>query len=101
MIWFWDQYIGPDGDPLHPYASPIRAEDLSRLADATVIAAQYDPLLDEAADYASALKNAGNDVTFTEYKGMTHGFNGSFGLIDDAIKACDEASAGILRSFAK
>ncbi|MCX8277505.1 MAG: alpha/beta hydrolase [Dehalococcoidia bacterium] len=101
MIWFWDQYIGPDGDPLHPYASPIRAKDLSRLADATVIAAQYDPLLDEAADYASALKDAGNDVTFTEYKGMTHGFNGSFGLIDDAIKACEEASAGILRSFAK
>jgi len=101
MIWFWDQYIGPDGDPLHPYASPIRAKDLSRLADATVIAAQYDPLLDEAADYASALKDAGNDVTFTEYKGMTHGFNGSFGLIDDAIKACEEASTGILRSFAK
>mgnify|MGYP006163810729 FL=1 len=101
MIWFWDQYIGPDGDPLHPYASPIRAKDLSRLADTTVIAAQYDPLLDEAADYASALKDAGNDVTFTEYKGMTHGFNGSFGLIDDAIKACEEASAGILRSFAK
>ena len=101
MIWFWDQYIGPDGDPLHPYASVIRAKDLSGLADATVIAAQYDPLLDEAADYAAALKAAGNDVTFTEYAGMTHGFNGSFGLIDDAVKACDEASAGILRSFAK
>jgi len=32
---------------------------------------------------------------------MTHGFNGSFGLIDDATKACDEAAVGILRSFAK
>jgi acetyl esterase len=101
MIWFWDQYIGPDGDPYHPYASPIRADDLSGLADATVIAAQYDPLLDEAADYAAALKAAGNNVTYTEYPGMTHGFNGSFGLIDDAVKACDEAAAGILASFAR
>jgi acetyl esterase len=101
MMWFWDQYIGSDGDGHHPYASVIRAEDLSGLADATVIAAEYDPLLDEAADYAASLKAAGNDVTFTEYAGMTHGFNGSFGLIDDAAKACDEAAAGILRSFAK
>lgn len=101
MIWFWDQYIGPDGDPHHPYASVIRADDLSGLADATVIAAEFDPLLDEAADYAAALKAAGNDVTYTEYKGMTHGFNGSFGLIDDAVKACDEASNRILASFAK
>jgi len=101
MVWFWDQYIGPDGDGHHPYASVIRAEDLSGLADATVIAAEYDPLLDEAADYAASLKAAGNDVTYTEYAGMTHGFNGSFGLIDDATKACDEAAVGILRSFAK
>jgi acetyl esterase len=101
MIWFWDQYLGPNGDGKHPYASPIQADDLSGLADATVIAAEYDPLLDEAADYAAALKAAGNDVTYTEYKGMTHGFNGSFGLIDDAVKACDEASTRILASFAK
>ncbi|MBT3555199.1 MAG: alpha/beta hydrolase [Chloroflexi bacterium] len=101
MVWFWDQYIGSEEDGHHPYASVIRAEDLSGLADATVIAAEYDPLLDEASDYAAALKAAGNDVTYTEYRGMTHGFNGSFGLIDDAVKACDEASAGILRSFAK
>ena len=101
MIWFWDQYLGPDGDGSHPYASLIKAESLADLPDATIIAAQYDPLLDEAADYAEALKAAGNDVTYTEYPGMTHGFNGSFGLIDDAVKACDEASNRILASFAK
>ena len=101
MIWFWEQYLGPDGDGHNPYASPIRAENLAGLADATVIAAQYDPLLDEAADYAAALKAAGVDTTFTEYPGMTHGFNGSFGLIDAAKDACDEASNRILASFAK
>lgn len=101
MIWFWEQYLGPNGDGHDPYASPIRAASLAGLADATVISAQYDPLLDEAADYATALKAAGNDVTYTEYPGMTHGFNGSFGLIDAARDACDEASNRILASFAK
>jgi len=101
MIWFWDQYLASPEDGHNPYASPIRAEDLSGLPDATVIAAEYDPLLDEAADYAKALEAAGVDVQYTEYPGMTHGFNGSFGLIDDSIKACEEASARILTSFAK
>jgi len=103
MIWFWDQYVGAgnEAEGRNPYASPIRADDLSGLADATVIAAEFDPLLDEAADYAAALKAAGNDVIFTEYPGMTHGFNGSFGLIDAAVEACTEASNRILASFAK
>jgi acetyl esterase len=101
MIWFWEQYLGPDGDGENPYASPIRAESLAGLPDATVIAAQYDPLLDEAADYATALKAAGVDATYTEYAGMTHGFNGSAGLVDAALDAIDEASNRILASFAK
>ena len=101
MKWFWDQYIGPNGNEHHPYASVINANDLSNLPDATVIAAEYDPLLDEAADYASALTAAGNDVTYSEYKGMIHGFNGSFGLIDDAVKACEQAASRILYSFNK
>ena len=101
MIWFWEHYLGPDGDGHNPYASPIRAESIARLADATVITAQYDPLLDEAADYAAALKAAGVDTAYTEYPGMIHGFNGSFGQIDAARDACDEASNRILASFAK
>jgi acetyl esterase len=101
MIWFWEQYLGPDGEGHNPYASPIRAKSLAGLPDATVIAAEYDPLLDEAADYAAALKAAGVDATYTEYPGMTHGFNGSAGLIDAARDAIDEASNRILASFAK
>ena len=48
---------------------------------------------------AHGLRAAGVDVTYTEYPGMTHGFNGSFGLIDAAREACDEASRRILTSF--
>lgn len=101
MRYFWKQYLGRDGDGRNPYASPIRAETLSRLPDATVITAQYDPLLDEATDYAVALKAAGVDTTCTEYPGMAHAFNELIGIIDSARDAVDEASSRILASFQK
>ena len=42
MRWFWDHYIGPNGDPNDPYASPLVADDLSGLPNAHVITAEYD-----------------------------------------------------------
>ena len=99
MIWFWNHYIGPDGDGSHPYASPIRAESLSGLPATTIIAAQYDPLVDEAAAYADALKAAGNDVTYTCYEGMIHGFNGQVGIFDTARDALAEATTRLNHSL--
>lgn len=99
MIWFWDHYTGDGKDRFKPYASLIRADDLSGLPDATVIAAEYDPLVDEAVAYADALKAARVKATCTVYEGMTHGFNGRVGVIDAAKIALDEAAAGIKTSF--
>ena len=101
MQWFWDNYLGPDGDGSNPYASPIQADDLSGLPDATVIVAEFDVLRDEAEDYASALKNAGNDARLTRYEGVLHGFNCQPGYIHAAESALDEAADRIKRSFAK
>ncbi|WP_406286803.1 alpha/beta hydrolase [Embleya sp. NBC_00896] len=59
MDWFWEQYIGPDGDAAHPYASPLHADDLAGLAPAHVVAAALDPLRDEGVAYARRLADAG------------------------------------------
>ncbi len=101
MLWFWDHYTGSDDSRFEPYASLIRAEDLSGLPDATIIAAEYDPLVDEAVAYADALKNAGVKTRCTVYPGMTHGFNGRVGVLDAAKEALDEAAAGIRESFGR
>ncbi len=99
MIWFWDHYTGSGNDRFEPYASLLRAKDLSGLPDATVIAAEYDPLVDEAVAYGDALKAAGVKTRCTVYEGMTHGFNGRIGIYDAAAVATEEAAAGIRESF--
>lgn len=99
MIWFWDHYTGSGNDRFQPYASLIRANDLSGLPDATVIAAEYDPLVDEAVAYGEALQAAGVKTRCTVYDGMIHGFNGRVGMYDAAKEALDEAAAGIRESF--
>ena len=101
MVWFWDHYIGPNGEGSHAYASPIRASDLSGLPATTIIAAEYDPLVDEAEAYAGALKAAGNDVTYTCYDGMIHGFNGAVGIYDDSRVALSEATARLKATFSR
>jgi acetyl esterase len=75
MKWYWDHYMGPDGDHSHPHAVPIKA-DLHDLPPATVITAGYDPLRDEGEAYGEKLKAAGNAVETTRYPGAFHGFVG-------------------------
>ena len=48
MQWFWKNYSG-DGAiyAAHPLASPINTPDLSNVAPALIITAEFDPLRDE------------------------------------------------------
>ena len=101
MIWYWNQYTGTGEDRSNPYAALIKASDLSGLPDATIIAAQYDPLVDEAVAYGDALKAAGVDTLSVVYDGMTHGFNNRTGVIDAAKEAMDQSAERILSSFAR
>ena len=100
MQWFWDNYLGPDDDGSNPYASPIQADDLSGLPDATVITAECDVLRDEGEEYAAALKSAGVDTRLTRYEGFLHGFNVQPGHIQAADSALDEAADRVKKSFA-
>lgn len=54
--------------------SPLLAEDLTGLAPAVIVTAEFDPLKDQGEAYAKALEASGNRVSFQEFAGLTHGF---------------------------
>ncbi|MFD7977759.1 alpha/beta hydrolase [Streptomyces sp. NPDC059071] len=96
MRWYWEQYLGPDGDPVA--ASPGLAPDLTGLPPTLVVLADCDPLRDEGLAYARRLSSAGVPAHVQLHTGMFHGFLGGLGLLPEADKALG-AAAGWLRSL--
>jgi acetyl esterase len=72
MQWFWKHYLARADDGVDPYASPLRAPDLSLLPPALIQTAEFDPLRDEGRAYAERLSAAGVPVTYRCYDGMIH-----------------------------
>jgi acetyl esterase len=99
MMWFWGLYLEDAGDGSKPYASPIRAEDLSGLAAATIISAEFDPLRDEGEAYARRLGDADVAVTARRYDGMVHGFFAMTAVLDRAREAVAFAAAELRRAW--
>ena len=87
MRWFWRCYLGLDGDPADPVASPLRAADLAGLPPTLVVTAEYDPLRDEGEAYAGRLAAAGVPVEARRFDGMLHGFLGMDALVPEAEEA--------------
>jgi len=99
MRWYWDLYLGPDGDGFDPQASPLRATDVVGVAPALVITAEYDPLRDEGEEYAARLVEAGVPVTLSRYDGIIHGFFRMPGTISRAHHALDGSAAALSAAF--
>ncbi|TFG96842.1 MAG: alpha/beta hydrolase [Myxococcales bacterium] len=99
MQGFWGHYLAREEDGRHPYASPLRAEDLSGLPPAHLITAEYDPLRDEGEAYARRLAAAGVPVVQRRYDGMIHGFFGFGDFIDLAREAVDDVARELRRGF--
>jgi acetyl esterase len=86
-------YLGPDGDPGNPWASPLLAAGHKGLPPALIQVAEHDPLRDDGFRYAAALRDAGVPVHITEYVGMPHGFLNFPGLCRSAPQALAEMCA--------
>ncbi|MEZ5099068.1 MAG: alpha/beta hydrolase [Thermoleophilia bacterium] len=99
MRWYWEQYLGPDGDGAHPEASPLRAE-LAGVCPAHVQVVELDPLRDEGALLAAALDRAGVETTLARFDGLIHGVVRMPGVIPRANEVLDDASTALRRALA-
>jgi acetyl esterase/lipase len=97
MKWFWDHYADAAART-HPKASPLRAQDLSKLPPAFVVTCEFDPLRDEGVAYAEALTAAGVPVRQLSARGHTHT---SLTMVDVVVSgaAIRAEMAGALRGF--
>jgi acetyl esterase len=79
--WFTLKYIdGAEIDATDPRLSPLLADDLSGLPPALVLTAGFDPLRDEGAQYAEAMRAAGVTVDHRQFGSLIHGFANLFPL---------------------
>jgi acetyl esterase len=89
-------YLGADGDPFDPRCSPALAGDLVGVAPAYIATAGFDPLRDEAEDYAVRLRDTGVGVALRRHSDLIHAFVNAIGLGRVGREALLEA-AGALR----
>ncbi|CAI1798280.1 MULTISPECIES: alpha/beta hydrolase [Serratia] len=69
MVFCWQQYLAQRRDP---GAEPLHAATLRGLPPATILSCEYDPLRDEAEQYAQRLREAGVPVRCERLPGMVH-----------------------------
>jgi acetyl esterase/lipase/NAD-dependent SIR2 family protein deacetylase len=67
-------YLAGGADPRDPLLSPLWAPDLAGLSPALVLAADHDPLVDDARRYVDRLRAADVPVQHVEYADSPHGF---------------------------
>jgi acetyl esterase len=101
MRWFWQQYLGSDGDGNEEdeLAAPACAADLRGLPPATIVTAEFDPLRDEGEAYGARLRDAAVPVTVRRFDGMIHGFIGMPAMFDEADAAIDVAADALRTAF--
>jgi acetyl esterase len=81
-----------DHERADPRVSPLLAPDHRGLPPAVIIAAEHDPVRDQALAYAEVLRAAGVAVRQSTYAGAAHGFLATPGLFPTAVHALTEVA---------
>lgn len=74
MKFFWSVYVQSPEHHGHQYAALESTKDLNDLPPAVIVTAEYDPLHQEAIDYAARLKHSGVKAITHCVPGVIHGF---------------------------
>lgn len=74
LNYFIDKYVSGSEDLSDFRISPLNNKDLASQPKTYIISAGFDPLRDEASQYAAQLKLCGVEVEYKEYSGQIHAF---------------------------
>lgn len=88
-------YLGPDGDPRHPLASPLYA-DLAGLPPLLIQVGDRETVLDDSTLFADKARAAGVGVELQVWEGMIHVFQMFGAELAEARQAVDSI-AGFVR----
>jgi acetyl esterase len=99
MPWMWEQYLVSPNQGEDPRVAPLRTPDLSHVAPALVITAEYDLLRDEGEAFAERLRQAQVPTRATRYSGMIHGFQDYRGVVREGWDAIEEIARTLRQWF--
>jgi acetyl esterase len=95
LDWFVAAYVGRGGDARDPLASPLLHPVPEGHAPAVIVAAECDPLVDEARLYAERLRADGIPTALIDAPGMIHAFNEITHLIPAGAPLLDPLHAAV------
>lgn len=99
MRWFWDHYAPEPAQRRDPLVAPLHA-DLRGLPPLFVTAAELDPLRDDSERLARCLIEAGVDLDWRLWRGMTHASLGWSRRVPRAARQIDDIGAFLARHLA-
>lgn len=99
MEWYFTNYLRTPDDGANALIDLSHAPNLAGLAPATVITAEIDPLRSEGETYANRLKEAGVEVDYQNYRGLTHGFFVTGAVVSAAKDAQIQAAEDLKKSL--
>lgn len=100
LQWMFANYLNHE-DERHDWRfAPLAAPDVTGLAPAHIVLAQYDPLLDEGAAYAAKLRAAGVAASEKIYPGMVHDFARLGNIVEEADTLRDDLAGVLAGAFA-
>lgn len=99
MDFFTAAYLADPAEGSNPYASPLVADDLTGVAAAHVMTAEYDVLRDSGEAYAHRLEQAGVATTLHRKLGHTHSSNVLWQTWQPAREWMDEVVGALRNAF--
>ena len=100
LRWYGAQYLAHKENWTDLRFAPGFAQDLTGLAPAVIMTAQCDPLRDDGARYAQALRAAGVPVAYACYSGSLHGFLNFYAVMPPGKRALRAGGKMLRRAFA-